>query len=168
LKDSKNVVADKIKLNGEIGRTKIHPNDYDKLIQMVVVEKMCVNQLCEEFKVSRACIENTCIKLNIKLNTRRNNSNFTLENTNIEEFKELVEAKFTIGELAKHYKCSESKISLFKKQLGLINQDFFTKEKEQEFIDVCNKNQLHRNEIMKMFNIKTIGTFYYLRKKLIP
>jgi hypothetical protein len=145
--------------------SKIKPQDYDKLIRLVSIEKKSINELCEEFKVSRGCIENVCLKLNLDVQNIRNTKKISKE-----DLENLINKDYTVKSMAQHFNCCESKIHNLKKQYELTSNCGYNSINKEEFIENCknyNNSKEERNKIMKKFNIKTIGAFYNLRKKLI-
>ena len=153
VKDKSCLVVDGFENNEKKIRSKIKPSDYDKLIRMVSIENKSIIELCKEFNVSRSCIENVCLKLNLETKVIKKNHNKIDKN----EFEYLIKEGYTIKDLANYFECSEAKISNFKKKYALnvtkvsndINQNEFESliKKGYTITDLANHFKCSRSKI---------------------
>ena len=153
VKDKSCLVIDGFENNEKKIRSKIKPSDYDKLIRMVSIENKSIIELCKEFNVSRSCIENVCLKLNLETKVIKKNHNKIDKN----EFEYLIKEGYTIKDLANYFECSEAKISNFKKKYALnvtkvsndINQNEFESliKKGYTITDLANHFKCSRSKI---------------------
>lgn len=135
VKDKSCLIVDGFENNEKKIRSKIKPDDYDKLIRMVSIENKSINELCEEFNVSRSCIENVCLKLNLEINVSKKNH----KKIDKKEFEYLIKEGYTIKDLANYFECSEAKISNFKKKYDLCGTKLSNDINKNEFESLIKK-----------------------------